>query len=167
MVIIGRCGHMGGVCMKNERNFQLRFQCDNQGKDNEISDLRVEQLVDGEWKNFELGFQTQGFLIFVYAILNCQHQYLRRTANERQLQVEATRGSIEMITNEGWEMQSLRLRYRVKLRSGEPTADDADHILSGMQMCPVSTNLAHIVSSDTMLEFELNEEDQTPQHHAA
>lgn len=152
--------------MADDRNFQLRFECRNQGADNEIRDLRVQQLVDGEWKAFELGFQTQGFLIFVYSILNCQHQFLRRTANERQLQMEGTRGSIELITDGSWEMQSLRLCYRVKLRSGEPTADDADHILTGMQICPVSTNLKHIVSSDTKLEFELAEE-ETHHDHAA
>lgn len=153
--------------MTNERNFQLRFQCSNHGEDNEISDLRVQQLVKGEWEDFELGFQTQGFLIFTYAILNCQHQFLRNTANERQLRIEGTRGSIELITDESWEMQSLRLRYRVKLRSGNPTADDADHILTGMQICPVSTNLKHIVSSDTLLEFELADEEETKHDHAA
>lgn len=152
--------------MTDERNFQLRFQCDYQGEENEITGLAVQYLVDGEWQDFNLGFQTQGFLIFVYAILNCQHQFLRSTANARQLQMNGTTGSIELVTNAAWEMQSLRTRYRIQLHAGEPTAEDADHILTEMLVCPVSTNLTNVVSSDTKIEFELAD-DTLAQHDNA
>lgn len=85
-----------------ERRFQIRFSCRYQAPENSIAEVSAECFDQGQWRRFVFDAAQPGFLIFVYAILNCQHFYLRKNAAERGLMLASGYGSIEVITNEAW-----------------------------------------------------------------
>jgi hypothetical protein len=135
------------------RNFQMRLSCRYTEPENAVADLEVEVLADGQWESFNLNCETAGFLVFVYAILSCQHLYLRTNAAERGLLLESAQGAIELIASEDWEVQKLRIGFDVKLQSGRASGDDVSYIVARMKQCPVSRNLKAIPDSDTAVCF--------------
>lgn len=141
-----------GVAM-TERNFQIRLTCRYEALENSIVEMSAEQLDEGRWREFMLDASQPGFLIFVYAILNCQHLYMRENAAERGLVLASAHGSIEVVTNQPWEMQKLHVRFDVRLKSGRPAEDDVDYIVDRMQHCPVSVNLRSVPDSKITLDF--------------
>lgn len=135
------------------RRFQMRLDCRYQGPDNTPSDLHVQTLDQGEWRDFQLGFATPGFLSFVYAILNCQHLYMRVNAAERGLQLAAATGSIQLSAAEDWRIEALEVHFDAELAAGTPTQNDNDYIVDRMRHCPVSVNLKEPPRSRTTLNF--------------
>ena len=105
------------------------------------------------WQDFELDFGQPGFLIFVYAILNCQHLYMRTNAAERGLVLDSSLATIDVLADEEWRLRRLHIGFEAKLRSGSPSREDIDHIINRMQRCPVSTNLRDVKDMRTVLEF--------------
>jgi hypothetical protein len=115
--------------------------------------MSAEHLDEGRWREWVLEAGQPGFRIFVYAILNCQHLYMRKNAAERGLVLGSAHGSIEVVNNEPWEMQRLHVRFDARLESGRPSADDVSYIVDRMQYCPVSVNLRGVSDSKTALVF--------------
>lgn len=136
---------------------ELRFSCAYDGADHQVDGFTAERRTERGWEPFTLDYQTQGFWAFVYSILSCQMQYLQLHAHKYGLEMAHSACSIRLTTDVNWVMQSLQTHFRIRLRSGEPDADDVDEILTNMQLCPVSTNLKDVVSSDTLLEFEIED----------
>ena len=137
-----------------QRVFQMRLECRYQRPDNSVAELRVQLFEKGAWADFELDFQQPGFLIFVYAVLNCQHLYMRTNAAERGLLLDSARGCIEVAADSDWVMQKLHVHFQARLQSGAPAAGDIDHIVDRMQHCPVSINLREVADSLTTVEFD-------------
>jgi hypothetical protein len=137
-----------------DRSFQMRLRCRYEEPNNAPADPRVENLENGEWRTFDLGLRAPGFLIFVYAIFNCQHLYLRTNAAERALVMEAASGFIDVLAAEDWSLRTLAVRFQVQLRSGKPTAEDVAYILERMKQCPVSRNVVEVSDSSTVVDFE-------------
>ncbi len=137
----------------SEHRFQMRLSCRYAQPDNTVAELAVENLVEGEWQPFELGFKSPGFLIFVYGILNCQHLYMRTNAAERGFALESADGSIEVTASQDWVLQQLNVHFDARLQSGAPGAEDVDYIVDRMRHCPVSVNLRDVADSRTTLAF--------------
>lgn len=137
----------------NERRFQMRLYCLYQEPDNSISDLRVELFADDEWQTFDLDTGTAGFLVFVYAVFNCQHMYMRLNCAERGLLIESASGHIDIVATEDWLVTKLRVWFEGRLKSGVPTAADVDHVIDRMEHCPVSLNLRAVPDSKTTLKL--------------
>ena len=135
--------------------FQMRFECRYQQPHNSVAELRVQNLEKGAWADFEPGFGQPGFLIFVYAILNCQHLYMRTNAAERGLLLDSAQGSIEVVADRDWVVQKLRVRFEGQLQAGTPAPGDVDYIVDRMQHCPVSINLKDVADSHTAVDFAL------------
>ncbi len=135
-----------------DRNFQMSLTCRYRGPDNEIAEATVQNLEEGEWRDFVLGPDRPGFLIFVYAILNCQHRHLCMNAAERGIELDSARGSIDAGTDEDWRMQRLRVGFEVRVRSGSPSPQDIDYIVERMRQCPVSVNLRDVPGAETSVE---------------
>jgi hypothetical protein len=135
--------------------FQMRLQCRYQQPHNSVAELRVQNFEKGAWTDFELGFGQPGFLMFVYAILNCQHLYMRTNAAERGLLLDAARGSIEVVADQDWVVQKLHVRFQGQLQSGTPAPGDVGYIIDRMQHCPVSINLKDVADSHTAVDFTL------------
>lgn len=133
--------------------FQMQLECRYEQPHNTVAGLQVKHLVKGAWEDFELSFAQPGFLIFVYAILNCQHLYMRTNADERGLVLASATGSIDVLTDQDWVLQKLHVCFDAQLRSGTPSAGDVDYIVDRMQHCPVSVNLREVADSQTRLEF--------------
>jgi hypothetical protein len=131
----------------------MQLECRYEQPHNTVSGLRVKNRVKGVWEDFELSFAQPGFLIFVYAILNCQHMYMRTNADERGLVLASSTGSIDVLADSDWVVQKLHVRFEARLNSGKPSPDDVDYIVDRMQHCPVSVNLAGIGDSRTRVEF--------------
>ncbi len=128
--------------------------CHYEQPDNTVSDIAVQNMADGEWQDFELGFhQPAGFLIFTYAILNCQHMYMRLNATERGLVLESADACIETLADDDWSLQKLHIRFEVRLKSGSPSPEDIEYISNRMQHCPVSMNLKEVPDSRVLLNF--------------
>jgi hypothetical protein len=136
-----------------ERGFQMRLSCRYEQPENKVAELSVETVVDGEWRGFNLDFQQPGFLIFVYAILNCQHLYMRTNATERGLVLDSAQGSIDVLAGGEWLLEKLHVDFQVRLVSGDPSREDVDYIIDRMQHCPVSTNIRAVADLRTGLEF--------------
>ena len=137
----------------NGHAFQMRLTCRYQPPRNSVGELKVENLVKGEWQDFELNFSQPGFLIFVYGILNCQHLYMRVNAHERGLVLSSAVGSVEVLSDEQWVLQRLQVNFEAQLASGAPSREDVDYIIARMQHCPVSVNLREVADSGIRVEF--------------
>lgn len=136
-----------------ERNFQIRLTCRYEPPENSVAAMSAEHLDEGQWRELVLDARQPGFLIFVYAILNCQHLYMRKNAAERGLVLDSAHGSIEVTTNQPWEMQRLHVRFEARVHSGRPSADDVSYIVDRMRHCPVSVNLRSVPHTKTDLVF--------------
>ena len=136
-----------------QRRFQFRLACSYQPPDNEVKDLAVEVLVKGEWQTLDLGVHTPGFLIFCYAIVACQHLYLRINAKERGLVMESMQGLIDITAAENWIIQKREIQFDVVLASGTPSQDDMDYITERMQHCPSTINLRDTPDAVTRVNF--------------
>jgi hypothetical protein len=137
----------------SEHEFQMRLFCRYQDSENSIKELLTQNLSEGDWRDFDLNPGQPGFLIFVYAILNCQHLYLRTNAAERGLLFDSANGFIDVCADQTWELQKVHVQFDVRLKSGKPLPEDVTHIIARMQHCPVSINLKDIPDSKTSVEF--------------
>ena len=136
-----------------DHSFRLRLSCRYEKAENTVAALGVQNWLDDEWQDFNLDFGQPGFLIFVYAILNCQHLYMRTNAAEQGLLLDSALASIDVLADEEWRLQKLHVQFEVKLRSGSPAREDIDYIIDRMQHCPVSTNLKDVPDTRTVLKF--------------
>ena len=133
----------------SERNFNMRMKTIYEGSTNTIAKVEVDNKVDNQWQPLELGLTTPGFDIFVYAVFTCQHMYFRVNCAERNLELESAAGSIDIGTDNGWNMDTLRVHFTGELRSGQASPDDIDYIVSRMQKCPVSINLQKVTNAES------------------
>lgn len=138
----------------SDLTFQIRLQCLYTGRENNIGQLHVEHLVDGEWEKLNLNTLSPGFDIFMYSILTCQHMYFRVNATERGLALDSSEGMITVGTDNHRSMQSLVVDFKGRLKSGSAEKDAVDYIIERMQQCPVSTNLKDIAETRTSVSFE-------------
>ncbi len=135
----------------NERHFQMRQYGQNQEPENSFASLRVEIFAGEGWQVFDLNSGSAGFLIFVYAVLNCQHMYMRLNCAERGLLLDTAEGFVHVITTEDWLFSDLRLEFTCKLRAGKPTQEDIDYVVDRIENCPVYRNLNYKVSGHSRL----------------
>jgi len=135
----------------NERHFQMRLHSSYQEPENSIAGLRVEIFAEDEWQVFDLNSGSAGFLIFVYAILNCQHLYLRLNSAERGLLLDSADGYIHVTTAEDWTLSDLRVEFTARLRAGTATEEAVDYIVGRMEHCPVSRNLNYAARGHSRL----------------
>ena len=133
----------------SERNFNMRMKTIYEGDSNTIARIEVDNKVDNQWQPLDLGLTTPGFDIFVYAVFTCQHMYFRVNCAERNLQLESAEGSIDIGTDNGWNMDTLRVHFTGELRSGQASPDDIDYIVSRMRQCPVSINLQKVTNAES------------------
>lgn len=124
-----------------DRTFRMRLQARYEGPENKPSLLEVEHFLEGQWLPFDLNVGTAGFLVFVYALLHCQHTYMRLNAAERGLVLDSARGDIEVVTTEDWDATGIYLHFEGRLAAGSPGQEDIDHIVGRMKLCPVSRNV--------------------------
>ena len=135
----------------HERHFQMRLYGQYQEPENSVASLRVEVFTGEGWQVFDLNSGSAGFLIFVYAVLNCQHMYMRLNCAERGLLLDTAEGFIHVITTEDWLLSDLRVEFTGKLRAGTPTQEDIDYVVDRMENCPVSRNLNYNASGHSRL----------------
>ena len=135
----------------SEHVFNMRLSCVYAEPDNSVGSLGVEVLGKDGWEAFELGTGSAGFLIFVYAVFNCQHMYMRMNCAERALLLESASGTIDIRTNAHWVVQQMHVGFTGKLKSGTPGQADIDYIIDRMRHCPVSMNIREPADSRTTL----------------
>jgi uncharacterized OsmC-like protein len=137
----------------SERIFRMQMLCGYQEPHNMIASLQVKVFEDDEWKAFDLNAGSPGFLVFVYAVLSCQHMHMRLGCVGRGLHLDSAEGDIEIVTTEDWMITKLRVAFSAQLREGDASAEDVDTIVLRMKNCPVSRNLKFAPHSETRLEF--------------
>ncbi len=138
----------------SDLTFKMRLGCQYSGTGNEVTQLRVENLVNNEWLTLDLNTKSPGFDIFMYAILTCQHMYFRVNAAERQLQLSSSNGEITVSTDQHRNMEQLHISFNGKLQDGSASADDIEYITERMGLCPVSINLKECQDTETTVSFE-------------
>jgi len=134
------------------REFRMKLSCTYTEDNNTVDQLSVQHLVEQDWVDFELGLRTAGFDIFMYAVLTCQHTYMRLNAAEQGVQLQLCEGSLHIAAGEDWNIERLDVKFTVQAAAA-PAADTVDYIIERMQRCPVSVNLQHSINCDTRLEF--------------
>ena len=135
------------------RDFLFRLSCSYDGDDNHVVQLQVARQVEGGWVPFELNTLTPGFDIFCYALLTCQHTYLRLNCAEKGLLLERIDGEMHLSADDDWNVGHLLMSFSARLRSGEPDDATVDYIIERMQQCPVSKNIRPIPDSSVLLAF--------------
>jgi hypothetical protein len=136
-----------------ERRFRLRLDCGYVQPDNRPDGLRVEVLEQGAWTPLVLGLESPGFLVFSYAILTCQHLYLRTNCAERGLALAHLGGEMELVTDADWTLRSLDLDFAARLAAGRPEEGEVDYIVERMRQCPVSRNIRAPADTRIRLQF--------------
>ncbi len=135
------------------REFLFSMQCRYKGDENAVESLQVFRDEEGVRQPFELHLLTPGFDVFCYALLTCQHTYLRLNCAERGLLLDCVQGEMHLSTDEDWLLQRQFLSFSMRLRTGEPEADTVDYLVDRMQQCPVSRNLRPIGDNQVVLAF--------------
>ncbi len=131
----------------------MRLSCGYTGNENDVTGLEVEHSNEGAWEVFEPGLNAPGFLIFVYAILHCQHRLFRVTAAKQRLQLDSASGSINVTTGADWKIKTLRIEFEGRLLAGEARQEDVDVMTSAMKGCPVSVNLREGTEATSSISF--------------
>ena len=139
--------------MSNHK-FQFRLSSYYESEKNDVSKILFEHLVDQEWKEYDPTNYAAGFLVLLYAIFNCQHMYFRVNAAERGLQLKSAKGTLEVATNEVWEIQKLYIHFDGVLVSGVPSKDDEQYIVQRLSHCPVSVNIKAIPDMKASVHIE-------------
>ena len=139
--------------MSNHK-FQFRLSSQYVSEKNEVSHLLFEHLVDHEWKEYDPSNFAAGFLVLLYAIFNCQHMYFRVNAAERALQLKSAKGTLDVETNNDWEVQKLHIHFDGQLVSGVPKKDDEAYIIERMTLCPVSVNIKAVPDMKASIRIE-------------
>ena len=111
------------------------------GADNEIKELHYEHLTADGWQIYDPGNHKAGFLIFLYALFNCQHMHFRMKSAERSLKVGQVSGELDVQAEEDWTITQFKVHIGGKLVSGQPNDDDIAYIIDRMRHCPSSINL--------------------------
>ena len=124
-----------------DRHFQLRLQASYKNDENEVDDLSIEVLHEGEWEALDLNLRTPGFLMYINALFSCQHLYMRANCAERDLLLASAEAELQVDASEIWEIRDISVRFNAKLRSGTVTDEAMHYITERMHHCPVSTNL--------------------------
>jgi hypothetical protein len=129
----------------------MRLKCGYSGSSNDIAELDVEHMVNGQWEEFDLCVTSPGFEIFVYAIFTCQHMYMRVNCAERCLQLASIEGNIAVSADEAWNLETLQVAFSGKLARGAADQEDIEYIISRMKQCPVSQNIREVPGAETIL----------------
>lgn len=135
------------------RKFQFRINAKYESSENTVTSLVFEHQVKNEWQQYDATNYNAGFLVLLYAILNCQHMYFRVNAAERGLQLKSAQGKLEVEANNDWEMQKLHIHMEGQLVTGTANADDEAYIIERMTHCPVSVNLKPAPDMRTTIQF--------------
>ncbi len=136
-----------------ERRFKLRKSCRYVEPHNTPEGLQVEVWEEAGWRPFELGWDSPGFLVFIYGLFICQHTYMRVNCAERGIGLESASGELEVVTTAGWDIQRIAVHFDAKAASGEAGVDDIQYITGRMGRCPASRNLKSVADAETTLKF--------------
>lgn len=139
----------------SERIFELQLNSRYAAPDNTPVELRIALKEKGQWQDFDLHYQTPGFLIFVYALFSCQHTYLRLNCADKGIQLASSQGRIRARTDGDWDLQELTVEFQVKTLKGRASSDDITHIAQRMEQCPASRNIKPPQKLSTKLDFTL------------
>ena len=124
-----------------KRHINMRLRSTYEGEKNAITALEVEHEVNQQWGPLELSALSPGFDVFVYAMLDCQHTFFRINCAERKLLLKSAEGSIQVTTDKDWHLEDIQVQFSGLIEGAEASGEDIDHIVSGMEKCPVSRNL--------------------------
>lgn len=138
----------------NDRHFHLKLDATYTDDKNEVDELNVEVLHDGEWEPVKLGIHSPGFLLYTNALFSCQHLYMRKNCAERDLVLASAHGELEVDARKNWEITAINVTFSANTRSGTASQDDLDYITERMRHCPVSTNLAAQVKLNIQVNLE-------------
>jgi len=129
----------------------MRLESTYEGETNAVTSLKVQHRVKDKWLTLDLGLDSPGFDIFVYSVFTCQHRFFRVNCAERGLLLNSAKGTIDIGTDQPWNMETLQVHFSGRLGNGQATPDDIDYIVSRMKQCPVSRNLREIHNDETTI----------------
>ena len=132
-----------------QHDFQLRMNCRYEEPDNSLEQIDIWTLIEGEWKALDINAKTPGFQALCYALFSCQHLYFRVNAAERGLLLDSAEGGISLAIDDKWSIQSIRVDFTGKVKSGIQSKEDIDYIIERMGHCPVSTNIKDVDDTET------------------
>lgn len=136
------------------RKFQFRLSARYESPENTVTSFLIEHQLKNEWQLYDSTNYNAGFLILLYAILNCQHMYFRVNTAEQGLQLKSAQGTLEVEANNEWEMQKLRIHMEGHLIGGTPGPEAEAYIIERMTHCPVSVNLKAVPDMRTTIAFK-------------
>ena len=133
--------------------FELRADFRYGGDDNRIDHLEAEVLTGDGWQTLQIGNDSPGFLIFVYAFLICQHTYFHANSGEGGLLLKRAKLELSLHTGEDWLIERVSVGINAELRAGDADPGSIDYIKQRMRLCPVSINLKEPADYRIEVEF--------------
>ena len=137
----------------SDRHFHLKLHSSYRTDENQIEDLTVEALHEGEWETLDLGIRSPGFLLYINGLFSCQHLYMRTNSAECAIELDQADGELIVDTDETWHIKKIRVHFDAKIRRGAPTQANIDYITERMYHCPVSSNLPPGVDMKSTVTF--------------
>jgi len=122
----------------NERHFQMRLHGQYQEPENSVASLRVEIFAEEEWQMFDLNSGSAGFLIFVYAMLSCQHLYMRLNCAERGLLLERRHQPRVVVSERAGPPRAVRVEVLAVVGVAQPRTGKT----------VIMQNIAHAITSN-------------------
>lgn len=136
--------------------FKLRLTASYESPENNIAAMDTQILSENGWEPLDLDTMTPGFVIYVYAMLTCQHLFLRTNATERDLVLAASQGEILVEASEDWLLEKIDVQFNVNLAAGNANAETIEDIVSRMKQCPVSKNLPQNINIQTRVYLDID-----------
>ena len=140
------------------QKYQLRLHSRYLNSDNDVDKMTVEIFEKNEWQAFDPDLLSPGFMLLVFALLSCQHRYMKTNCAERNLILDSSVGELQLLAATDWTIKSFHIDFKIKIKSGTPNNDDVAYIRERMTHCPVSTNLSENIISTNAVQFEVSHE---------
>ncbi len=125
----------------SDRHFHLKLHSRYRTDENQIEDLTLEVLNDGNWEPLEIDKRSPGFLLYINALFSCQHLYMRANCAECGIELDSADGELIVDTDETWHLKDIQVLFKSKIRKGSPTPANIQYIHERQHHCPVSSNL--------------------------
>ncbi|MBL7003257.1 MAG: hypothetical protein ISR69_04450 [Gammaproteobacteria bacterium] len=135
------------------KEFNLKLNASYKDDKNTIDALSILVKTDNGWEDLNLDIRSPGFLLFINGLFSCQHLYMRINSAECGVILESSEGELNITTNDNWEIQSAKINFTAKIKSGTLSESNLTYIIERMKHCPVSSNLPKHINLQNRVSF--------------
>jgi len=123
---------------------RYQFKLISENPENEDAPCLCSRFVDGAWQQFTLNNQTKGYLIFIYAILKCQHFSILVNLLYNKIDIIKLTTDFNIEISKDWKLVTGTIEFDVKTNTNKVLQPGSiSSMLKLASGCPVSRNVLH------------------------